>query len=95
MSRRTSPGRPGPAPVDTERESTPARSATPDPSGWSLPGVDEQDLDFDAGELREFLAGDLLESGADPVFKERLREKLWRLVRSRYGTPRVDDDEAR
>jgi hypothetical protein len=32
------------------------------------------------GELREFLAADFDPIAADPVFKEHLRERLWRLV---------------
>ena len=33
--------------------------------------------DFSLEELREFLEADFVEDGADPAFKERLREKLW------------------
>ncbi len=51
-------------------------------------GVEE----FTSDELREFLEGDDLEVGADPVFKERLRRRLWRLVRERLGL-RSDDHE--
>ena len=40
-----------------------------------------------AGNLK---AADVLEVGADPVFKERLRQKLWRVVSERYGTPAVE-----
>jgi hypothetical protein len=66
----------------------PDRSAGGRPgTGWeTLPGLgDEADMDFDPAELREFLAADLLDVQADPVFKERLRQKLWRMVRTRYG----------
>ena len=48
--------------------------------------LEESALDFSPDELREFLAGDLLEDLADPEFKERLRAKLWEFVRSRYGS---------
>lgn len=40
---------------------------------------------FDPDELREFLAADLMDDVADPEFKERLRNKLWKMVRLRYG----------
>lgn len=51
---------------------------------WRLPGAEDEEA-IDPAELREFLAADLLDVEADPVFKERLRRKLWRLVRARYG----------
>ena len=47
--------------------------------------VDDQWMDFSPDELREFLAADLVEVEADPEFRESLRQKLWRFVRSRYG----------
>ena len=37
------------------------------------------------GELREFLSADRVVVPADPVFKERLRRKLWRMIRLRSG----------
>ena len=37
-------------------------------------------------ELREFLEGDLVGVRVDPEFKERLRRKLWDLVRARNST---------
>jgi len=75
---------------------TPPKSARPQaPSsagtGWDSLPVDESDWTVDPAELREFLAGDLFEVQADPVFKERLRQKLWRLVRVRYGGERDED----
>jgi hypothetical protein len=36
-------------------------------------------------ELREFLEGDVLDVGADPKFKEALRQKLWDLVQAKTG----------
>ncbi len=42
--------------------------------------------DVTAEELRDFLAADGLDVPFDPEFKERLREQLWSLVRSRYGS---------
>lgn len=44
-------------------------------------------LDFSPDELREFLAGDLVEVHADPQFKERLRAKLWDVLKSRRTPP--------
>jgi len=44
--------------------------------------------DVSADELQEFLAADALEVEADPFFRERLRRKLWAIVRERFG-----DDE--
>ena len=45
---------------------------------------DSMDLsEYSPDELREFLAADLLEVHADPRFKERLRMRLWELVKSR------------
>lgn len=76
------------SPPDSARAHAPSGGGG---SGWeSLPG-DESDWTVDPAELREFLAGDLFEVEADPVFKERLRQKLWRLVRVRYGGP-IDED---
>ena len=43
-------------------------------------------------ELGEFLEGDLLDVPARPEFKERLRRKLWGIVRSRaVNRPRDPD----
>jgi len=42
-------------------------------------------MDFTLDELREFLEADLVEVRADPEFKERLRRRLWDLVRDRSG----------
>lgn len=52
---------------------------------------DESEVDPE--ELRDFLAADLLEVKADPVFRERLKQKLWQLVYSRYAArSRTDRD---
>jgi len=45
----------------------------------------ELSAEFSDEELQEFLEGDGLEVRADPAFKERLRRKLWEIVRSRLG----------
>lgn len=81
----------GAMPAQSESASTsPGAAAGP---GWeTLPGLgDEAVADVDPAELREFLAGDILDVQADPIFKERLRQKLWRLVRTRYGDAAEDD----
>ena len=44
------------------------------PGTCDVPGLDP-------GELREFLAADRAGVPADPVFKERLRGKLWSMIR--------------
>ena len=41
--------------------------------------------EFELDELREFLSADLMEVPTDPVFKERLRRELWRMLRRRWG----------
>lgn len=41
-------------------------------------------------ELQEFLEADRVEVRADPQFKERLREKLWEIVRQRRRLWRGD-----
>ena len=47
--------------------------------------LDDSLMDFTLEELREFLEADLVEVRADPEFKERLRRRLWDLVRDRSG----------
>jgi hypothetical protein len=49
-----------------------------------------ESMAIDPEELRDFLSADGQDVGADPVFKERLRETLWKLVEDRYGSG--DDD---
>jgi hypothetical protein len=46
---------------------------------------------IDPEELREFLSADGTDVGADPAFKQRLRETLWKLVEDQHGLP---DDES-
>jgi hypothetical protein len=43
------------------------------------------DLEFDLDELREFLAADRVEVLVDPLFKQRLRRKLWSMIRRGCG----------
>ncbi len=56
------------------------------------PRVDEESMDFTMDELREFLEADLRGVQADPGFKERLRRRLWEIVRL-GGDERVGGDE--
>jgi hypothetical protein len=49
--------------------------------GWQRREViDEIAAEFTTEELQEFLEADLYPIDADPVFKEQLRETLWKLV---------------
>jgi hypothetical protein len=59
---------------------------------WDEEVMDEPAMDFTMDELREFLEADLLDVQADPVFKERLRKKLWAMLEARRGrgTPSRD-----
>jgi len=50
------------------------------------------DAEFSDEELQEFLEGDSLDVRADPAFKERLRRKLWEIVRSRLGNDPGSDE---
>ncbi len=52
--------------------------------------MDEGAADVTLEELREFLEADHLDVRADPRFKERLRRKLWEIVRVRSGEPPRD-----
>jgi hypothetical protein len=63
--------------------------------GWERHVLSEEaeDMEIDPEELREFLAADLLEVKADPVFKEKLRQKLWRIVSMRRTPTPSDQSE--
>ena len=60
--------------------------------GWkTLPTDAEVDsMAVDLDELRDFLAADGTDVNADPAFRERLRETLWKIVEDRYG--QADDE---
>jgi hypothetical protein len=45
--------------------------------------MDDASMDFTMEELREFLEADNLAVPVDPAFKERLRRRLWEMVRRR------------
>ncbi len=52
--------------------------------------MDDGAMEFSLDELREFLEGDRLDVRADPEFKERLRRRLWDLVKARARRDRED-----
>ncbi len=56
--------------------------------------VDEDATDVTLEELREFLEADRLDVRADPRFKERLRRKLWEIVRLRSAKPPREKGDA-
>lgn len=66
------------------------------PGGIALggkPGEDpmiEDSMEVTLEEIEEFLEADRVEAHASPRFKERLREKLWEIVRQRHRLWRGD-----
>jgi hypothetical protein len=57
------------------------------------PGEDpmiEDSMEVTLEEIEEFLEADRVEAHASPRFKERLREKLWEIVRQRRRLWRGD-----
>ncbi|MCH2184415.1 hypothetical protein MK280_00925 [Myxococcota bacterium] len=75
-----------------ERTSGLVGSAPEDSNGWSsLPGLEDEES-IDPAELEEFLAADEGGVQADPIFKERLRRTLWRMVSQRQRLPSHEDD---
>ncbi len=63
-------------------------------SNRGKPPMDEGSTDVTLEELREFLEADRLGVRADPKFKERLRRKLWEIVRVRSDKPPRDEGDA-
>ena len=55
--------------------------------------TDEVLTEFTVEELREFLQGDTLDVPVDPAFKERLKRRLWELVKEQ-ARRREDSDDA-
>ena len=56
--------------------------------------MDEGAMDVTLEELREFLEADRLDVRANPRFKERLRRKLWEIVRLRSAEPPREKGDA-
>ena len=55
--------------------------------------IEEIAAEFSTEELQEFLEADRNPVPADPIFKERLREKLWKLLEEqRAATSREEPD---
>ena len=54
--------------------------------------TDEVMTEFTLEELREFLQGDILGVTVDPVFKERLKRRLWELVKEQARRREDSDD---
>ncbi len=52
--------------------------------------IEEIASEFTTEELQEFLEADRYPIEADPLFKEQLREKLWRLLLRNIQTPPSD-----
>ena len=53
-------------------------------------GMDDGTNEVSMEELQEFLEGDVLDVPADPKFKERLRQHLWKMLRMRVRKPPSD-----
>ena len=54
--------------------------------------TDEAMTEFTVEELREFLQGDILDVQVDPAFKERLKRRLWELVKEQARRREDSDD---
>ena len=54
--------------------------------------TDDSMAEFEIEELREFLQGDILDVQVDPAFKQRLKRKLWELVKEQARRRGSDDD---
>jgi len=52
--------------------------------------IEEIASEFTTEELQEFLEADQYPIEADPLFKEELREKLWKLLQSRVRSESDD-----
>ena len=52
--------------------------------------IEEIAAEFTTEELQEFLEADRLPIEADPLFKEELREKLWKLLQRNVRRPSDD-----
>ncbi len=52
----------------------------------ALPGLDVDIDGADAEEFEEFMSADWLDVKADPTFREKLRERLWKMLRDSQRT---------
>jgi hypothetical protein len=52
--------------------------------------IEESASEFTTEELQEFLEADRYPIEADPLFKEQLREQIWRLLQRGTRGPRED-----
>lgn len=52
------------------------------------PSIEEIAPEFTTEELIEFLEADPFRGGADPAFRDRLRDELWALVQRLHRPPR-------
>jgi hypothetical protein len=98
MSEPGTPSKPGtvalassPRRVDEARG---AEQAPGEPGEWETFPQGQDMTDIDEQELQEFMSTDLMDVGADPVFKERLRRKLWKIVRG-FAAPDPKDGSDR
>jgi len=64
---------------------TAARSPGAVPGSSELPAMDVDIDGADAEEFAEFMDADWLDVKADPTFRERLRARLWQMLRDRRG----------
>jgi hypothetical protein len=55
--------------------------------------VDFDPTEVDPEELRDFMSADLIDIQADPTFKERLRSRLWKIVRMQSEPESSGEDE--
>jgi hypothetical protein len=81
------------------RQSTARSDAKPTSrTGHSEPTAASELVDFDPTEvdpeeLRDFMSADLIDIHADPTFKERLRSRLWKIVRMQSDPESSGEDE--
>lgn len=70
----------------------PSGPSSPATGSWEpLPGLEDGEK-IDPAELEEFMAADGIDVEADPVFRERLRQRLWRMVSERQPVPPDEED---
>ena len=82
-----------------DRPSSASSTGTTPVRGWTTPGTDPDpdlagdSMAIDPEELREFLSADGTDVGADPAFKQRLRDTLWKLVEDQRGLPDEEPED--